>query len=133
MENPKELFEGFIKTAVSPVLVADAIELYARQEIVEEADREDFTERYSDEAYQPILKKAVLDAVVSIVAALEVDDEAAFRGVITLLDVEEEDDVISKMKVTMLDKLAEDACSDLSEFDEQRVRARVNYVKALVA
>lgn len=133
MENPKELFEGFIKTAVSPVLVADAIELYARKEIADEADRDDFTERYSDEAYQPILQKAVLDVVVSVVASLEVDDEAAFRGVIGLLDVEEEDEVIAKMKVTMLDKLTDDACSDLSEPDEQKIRARVRFVKALVA
>lgn len=133
MESPKELFESFIKTEVSSVLVADAIELYARNEITDKTDQEDFIGCYSDEAFQPIIQKAVLDVVVSILASSEVDDEAAFRSVIGLLDLEEDNEMIAKMKIIMLDELTDDACSDLNEFHEHKIRARIDFVKTLVA
>lgn len=129
MENPKELFDSFIQTTVSEALLVDAIELYASQEIADETMREDFIERYSDEDYQPIVRKAVLDVVVAVVAAHRIDDDAAFRVVIDMLEVEEQDDVVRAMKLTMLKKMTDDAIDDMSAIEERRFRERMTYVE----
>ena len=129
MENPKELFDSFIQTTVSEALLVDAIELYASQEIADETAREDFIERYSDEEYQPVVRKAVLDVVVAVVAAHRIDDDAAYRIVIDMLEVEEQDDVVRAMKLVMLKKMTDDAVDDMSPVEERRFRERMSYVE----
>jgi hypothetical protein len=129
MENPKELFDSFIQTTVSEALLVDAIELYASQEIADEGEREDFVERYSDEEFQPIVRKAVLDVVVAVVAAHRIDDDAAYRVVIDMLEVEERDDIVRAMKLTMLRKMVDDAVDDMSGVEETRFRERMAYVE----
>lgn len=128
MENPKELFDNFIQTTVSEALLVDAIELYASQEIEGESEREDFVEKYSDEEFQPIVRKAVLDVVVAVVAAHRITDDSAFRVVIDMLEVEEQDDVVRAMKLTMLRKMVEDAVGDMGDLEEKRFRERMAYV-----
>jgi esterase/lipase superfamily enzyme len=129
MENTKELFDGLIQTTISEALLADAIELYADQEIQSEGDREDFVEKYSDELYQPMIRKAVLDVVVAIVSAFRVDSDEAFQMIVNMLDVEEQDDTIRQMKKVMLDKMIDDAVSDLSDAGEKQFRLRMAYVE----
>ncbi len=115
MEDPKKIFERLMQTTVSEALIADAIELYAEKEIADESDRDEFVEKYEDPAYEPILKKAVLDVVVAVVAAHTVDEDATFDAIVNMLDVEENDDVIRSMKLVMLNKMIEDAASDLGD------------------
>ncbi|MCM3609149.1 hypothetical protein M4D49_27065 [Cupriavidus pauculus] len=127
--NAKEIFDGLIQTTVSEALLADAIELYAEQEILDESDREEFVEKYSDELFQPIIRKAVLDVVVAVVAAHKIHEDAAFSVVVNMLDVEEQDDVVRQMKRVMLRKMADDAAGDMGEAQEKRFRARMDLVE----
>lgn len=113
MEDPKQIFERLIQTTVSEALIADAIELYAEQEIADESDRDEFVNKYEDSAYVPIIKKAVLDVVVAVVAAHTVDEDSTYKAIVDLLSVEEADEVIRNMKLVMLHKMIEDATSDL--------------------
>lgn len=129
MENPKELFDSLIQTAVSEALLADAIELYADQEIQNDDERDEFIEKYSDEVYQPIIRKAVLDVVVAIVSAYRIKDDAAFHIVVDMLDVEEQDEVVQQMKLVMLRKMTDDAVADMAGPEESRFRARMSYVE----
>lgn len=130
MENPKVLFDRLMQTTVSEALLADAIELYAAQEISDDNQREEFVEKYSDELYEPIIRKAVLDVVVAIVAAYRINDLAAFRMVIDMLDVEEQDDIVREMKLTMLRKMIDDAVSDMDNTDQEKsFRDRMSYVE----
>lgn len=129
MENPKELFDSLIQTTVSEALLADAIDLYANQEIDDDGERDEFIEKFSDDCYQPIIRKAVLDVVVAVVSAHRLHDDAAFRIVVDMLDVEEQDDVVRQMKLVMLAKMTDDAVGDMAEGDEKRFRERMAYVK----
>lgn len=129
MENPKELFDSLIQTAVSEALLADAIELYADQEIPNDNERDEFIEKYSDDVYQPIVRKAVLDVVVAIVSAYRIKEEDAFHIVVDMLDVEEQDEVVQQMKLVMLRKMTDDAVADMAEPEELRFRARMSYVE----
>lgn len=132
MENPKELFDSLIQTAVSEALLADAIELYADQEIQDHNEREDFIDKYSDDMYQPIVRKAVLDVVVAIVSAYRIKEDAAFHIVVDMLDVEEQDEVVQQMKLVMLRKMTDDAVADMAEPEELRFRARMSYVERCI-
>lgn len=127
--NAKEIFDGLIQTTVSEALLADAIELYAEQEISNVGARDEFIEKYSDELYQPIIRKAVLDVVVAVVAAHKILDDASFEVVVNMLDVEEQDDIVREMKRVMLRKMADDAAGDMSDMQEKRFRDRMNLVE----
>jgi hypothetical protein len=113
MENAKEVFDGLIQTVVSEALLADAIEQYAEVEIADPNEREEFVETYSDETYQPVVRKAVLDVVVAVAAADRLVEDVAFRMVVGMLEPEESNEVIRAMKLVMLDKITEDALSDM--------------------
>ncbi|MCX8565529.1 MAG: hypothetical protein ON057_000256 [Glomeribacter sp. 1016415] len=126
MKNPKELFDDLIQTMISSVsetLIGDAIELYAKREIVNDDDREEFLERYSNELlYTPIIKKAVLDVVLAIIAASRAYDDAGFNAIVDMLELEEQDDVIHQMKLIMLRKMAQDPVLDMDDLEEKRFR-----------
>lgn len=120
MEDPKQIFERLIQTTVSEALIADAVELYAEKEIADESDRDEFVEKYGDSAYEPIIKKAVLDVVVAVVAAHTVDEDSSFKTIVDMLSVEENDEVIRSMKLVMLHKMIEDSISDLVDANAER-------------
>lgn len=132
MENPKQIFDGLIQTTISATLLADAIELYADQEIDDDNEREEFLEKYGDELYQPIIRKAVLDVVVAVIAAHKVVDDKAYTAILDMLDLEEQDDVVRKMKLVMLEKMVEDSAGDLPEQKEEAFRARMALVEKQV-
>ncbi|HDR9132005.1 TPA: hypothetical protein QDA91_003130 [Burkholderia vietnamiensis] len=133
MENAKEIFDRLMQTTIDEALLADAIELYAQHEFSNDADQEEFVDTYSDEQYQPIVKGAVLDVVVAIVAAHEVANDETYRTVVNMLDCEEENEVIGRMKHVMLDKMTEDAVGDLPEsLSEDRFRERVAYFRRCI-
>jgi len=67
--------------------------------------------------------------VVAIVAANRINDDAAFRIVVDMLEVEEPDDVVRAMKLTMLKKMTVDAVDDMNAADEQRFLERMTYVE----
>ncbi len=129
MEDTKTIFDQLIQTAVSEALLVDAIELYAENEIGDDTEREEFAEKYGDELYRPIIRKAVLDVVVAVVAAFKVSDDACYGGVVDMLELEEDDDAIRGMKRVMLQKLIDDALSDISDpAEEARFKNRMAYV-----
>ncbi|CAJ4333043.1 Uncharacterised protein [Burkholderia pseudomallei] len=133
MENTKEIFDRLMQTTIDEALLADAIELYAQHEFDNDVDREEFVDTYGDEQYQPIVRGAVLDVVVAIVAAHEVANDEAYRTIINMLDCEEENEVIGRMKHVMLDKMAEDAIGDLPEnLSEDRFTERVAYFRRCI-
>lgn len=115
MENPKLIFDRLIQTTVSEALVADAIEMYAETVIQDDAERDEFVDKYGSELYEPIIKKSVLDIVVAVVAASTVDSDETFTSIIRMLEIEEEDDVIRRMKLVMLAKMTEDATGDMAD------------------
>lgn len=129
MENAKELFDGLIRTTISETLLSDAIELYAESELSDEGERDEFIEKYSDDAYQPIIRKAVLDVVVAVVAAHKIQGDEAFGVVVNMLDLEEQDDVVRRMKLVMLRKMVDDATGDMNDVDEKRFRSRMDLVE----
>lgn len=133
LESPKQIFDRLIQTTVSEALIADAVEMYADQEIVSDPDRDAFVEKYGDEAYAPIIKKAVLDVVVAVVAAHTVESDATFRTILALLDVEERDDVIRRMKFVMLQKMIEDATGDIADqAAEEAFKRRMALMEAAI-
>lgn len=133
MENPKQIFDRLIQTTVSEALIADAVELYAEKEILDESDRDEFIEKYGDDAFSPIIKKAVLDVVVAVVAAHTVDSEDTFRTIVGMLEVEEKDDVIRRMKLVMLRKMIEDATGDIADqAAEQTFKARMAFMESAI-
>lgn len=133
LENPKQIFDRLIQTTVSEALIADAVEMYADQEITSDADRDAFVEKYGDEAYAPIIKKAVLDVVVAVVAAHTVESDTTFRTILDLLDVEERDDVIRRMKLVMLQKMIEDATGDIADqAAEETFKRRMALMEAAI-
>lgn len=132
-DNPKQIFERLIQTTVSEALIADAVELYAEKEIQDEADRDEFIEKYGDDAYAPIIKKAVLDVVVAVVSAHTVDSDETFRSILDMLEVEEEDDVIRRMKLVMLRKMIEDATGDMDDqAAEQTFNRRMDIMESAI-
>jgi len=132
MENAKQIFDGLIQTTISTALLADAIDLYADQEIHDDVERDEFREKYSEEQYEPIIRKAVLDVVVAVVAAHKTQDESSFKLIVDMLDVEEQDDVVRKMKIAMLQKMVDDAAGDMPDEDEQRFRNRMALVQSQI-
>lgn len=132
MENAKEVFDGLIQTVVSEALLADAIEQYAEMEIADLNEREEFVETYSDEAYQPVVRKAVLDVVVAVAAADRLVEDVAFRMVVGMLEPEEGNDVIRAMKLVMLDKITEDALSDMEDLAGIKFKGRMDYFRACI-
>jgi hypothetical protein len=133
MEDPKQIFDRLIQTTVSEALIADAVELYAEEQIQDEAERDEFIEKYSDGAYAPIIKKAVLDVVVAVVAAHTVDSDETFKSIVDMLEVEEPDDVVRRMKLTMLRKMIEDATGDMTDqAAEQRFKRRTDIMESLI-
>ncbi|MFU4729180.1 hypothetical protein ACM71N_27445 [Pseudomonas aeruginosa] len=132
MENAKEVFDGLIQTVVSEALLADAIEQYAEVEIGDPNEREEFVETYSDEAYQPVVRKAVLDVVVAVAAADRLVEDVAFRMVVGMLEPEESNEVIRAMKLVMLDKITEDALSDMDDSAGVKFKGRMDYFRACI-
>ncbi|WP_262378276.1 hypothetical protein [Pseudomonas sp. WS 5532] len=132
MENAKVIFDGLIQTVVSEALLADAIELYAEREITDPDEREEFVETYSEEAYQPIIRKAVLDVVVAVAAADRLVEDVAFRMVVDMLEPEETNDIIRAMKLVMLEKITEDAVSDMAEQAAETFERRMAYLKVSI-
>lgn len=133
MENPKQIFDRLIQTTVSEALVADAVELYAEKEIPDESDRDEFIEKYGDDSFAPIIKKAVLDVVVTVVAAHTVDSDDTFRAIVRMLEAEEKDDVIRRMKLVMLRKMIEDATGDIADqAAEQTFKARMSIMESAI-
>ncbi|EOD9063510.1 TPA: hypothetical protein NII19_005640 [Pseudomonas aeruginosa] len=132
MENAKEVFDGLIQTVVSEALLADAIEQYAEVEIADPSEREEFVETYSDEAYQPVVRKAVLDVVVAVAAADRLVEDVAFRMVVGMLEPEESNEVIRAMKLVMLDKITEDALSDMDDSAGVKFKGRMDYFRACI-
>lgn len=124
VENPKHIFDRLIQTTVSEALIADAIELYADTTIQDVAERDEFIQKYGDESYEPIIKKSVLDVVVAVVAAHTVDADATFQSIVDMLEVEEKDDVIRRMKLVMLNKMIEDATGDMSDPSMEQIFKR---------
>lgn len=132
-ENPKQIFDRLIQTTVSEALIADAVELYAEKEISDDADRDEFIEKYGDDAFAPIIKKAVLDVVVAVVAAHTVDSDETFRSILNMLEVEEQDDVIRRMKLVMLRKMIEDATGDIADqVAEQTFKGRMAIMESAI-
>lgn len=132
-ENPKQIFDRLIQTTVSEALIADAVELYAEKEIPDEMERDEFIEKYGDDAFAPIIKKAVLDVVVAVVAAHTVDSDETFRAIVDMLEVEEKDDVIRHMKVVMLRKMIEDAAGDIADqVAEQTFKGRMAIMESAI-
>lgn len=132
-ENPKQIFDRLIQTTVSEALIADAVELYAEKEIPDEVDRDEFIEKYGDDAFAPIIKKAVLDVVVAVVAAHTVDSDETFRAIVNMLEVEEEDDVIRRMKLAMLRKMIDDATGDIADqAGEQTFKGRMAIMESAI-
>lgn len=129
-ENPKLIYERLIQTTVSEALIADAIEMYAETFIQDDAERDEFAEKYGHENYEPIIKKSVLDVVVAIVAAHTVATDEAFTAIIHMLEIEEDDDVIRNMKLVMLNKMTEDAVGDMDETVEQVFKRRIKIAEA---
>lgn len=133
MENPKLIFDRLIQTTVSEALVADAIEMYAETSIQDDAERDEFVDKYGSELYEPIIKKAVLDIVVAVVAASTVDSDETFTSIIRMLEIEEEDDVIRRMKLVMLAKMAEDATGDMADpMMEQSFKRRMTMAETAI-
>lgn len=133
MENSKQIFDRLIQTTVSEALIADAVDLYAEKEITEEADRDEFIEKYGDDAYVPIIKKAVLDVVVAVVAAHTVDSDETFRSIIDMLEVEEEVEEIRRMKLVMLRKMIEDATGDMADqAAEETFKRRMSMMESAI-
>ena len=129
MENAKQIFDSLIQTTISTALLADAIELYAEKEIADADERDEFLEKYGDELYVPIIRKAVLDVVVAVVAAHKTGEDAAYALVLSMLDLEEQDDVVRKMKLAMLQKMVDDSAGDMAEEEEKRFRTRMALVE----
>ncbi|MFM0265574.1 hypothetical protein [Paraburkholderia sediminicola] len=133
MENTKEIFDRLMQTTIDEALVVDAIELYAQYEFDNDAEREEFVDTYSDDQYQPVVKGAVLDVVVVIVAAHEVANDEAYRTLVNMLDCEEENDVVRRMKLVMLEKMVDDAVGDLPDhLPETRFRERMQYFQRCI-
>lgn len=124
MENSNQIFERLIQTTVSEALIADAIDLYAEQEIKDVAARDEFVDKYADAVFEPIIKKAVLDVVVAVVAAHTVENDETFKSIVDKLEVEEKDDDIRSMKIFMLRKMTDDAASDLADPIKEQVFCR---------
>lgn len=124
MENSSQIFERLIQTTVSEALIADAVDLYAEHEIADEGDRDDFIQKYDDAAFEPIIKKAVLDVVVAVVAAHTVESDETFKSIVDKLEPEERDDDIRRMKIFMLQKMTDDAIGDLADNAEEDIFRR---------
>ncbi|HGM6624834.1 TPA: hypothetical protein ACKP6Y_006293, partial [Pseudomonas aeruginosa] len=116
----------------SEALLADAIEQYAEVEIADPNEREEFVETYFDEAYQPVVRKAVLDVVVAVAAADRLVEDVAFRMVVGMLEPEESNEVIRAMKLVMLDKITEDALSDMDDSAGVKFKGRMDYFRACI-
>lgn len=133
MDNPKLIFDRLIQTTVSEALIADAIEMYAETEVQDDAERDEFVEKYGNDMYEPIIKKAVLDVVVAVVAASTVDTDETFLSIIGMLEIEEEDNVIRRMKLVMLSKMTEDATGDMADpLMEQAFKRRIKLAEGAI-
>lgn len=130
--STQEVLSGLMDVEVSESLLEEAVELYAEHEIPDERARDEFIQEYSEENYQAIVRKAVVEVIVAVLAAHTIDSEDIFRGVIKELDLPEEDDVIGRMKLTMFDKMSSDAVADMDDEHITRFTPRVAYVKTLL-
>lgn len=129
-QSAKEFFDRFMQIPLSDTILVDAIDIYANDEVSID-EREIFLENYTNYPQYDLVRKAVLDAVIAVIAADEIKSDDVFYQTINLLEVHEEDTVILKMKQAMLHKLIKDASDDLSDMDEKRLLSRMCYVEKL--
>ncbi len=130
VENPQEIFDRLMQTMVSETLIADAIDAYATLEIKDETEREDFIEKYSDDTYTPIIKKAVLEVVVVVVAACTVEFDSTFRAIAGMIESEDTEQVIRRMKRLMLERMVEAATNDMGLASQEEIfRRRLTMVE----
>ena len=126
----REFVDRMMQIPLSDTILADAIDIYVYQEVSAE-EREVFLETYTSYPQYDLVKKAVLDTVIAVIAADEIKSDEVFYQTINLLDGYEEDFIILKMKQVMLHKLIRDASDDLSAIDEKRLLSRMYYVEKL--
>lgn len=131
--TPASIFDRLLKMPIPDLLLADAIDLYIENEIDDPAAEESFRELYSDEHYQPIIRKAVTDVVIAVAAAEFVDDLATYRTLINLLELEESDEVVLSMKRLMLNKMTADATEDMSDGEAKKFLEKMQVVKQNLA
>lgn len=130
--DARKFVNRMMQIPLSDMILADAIDIYLHQEVSAD-EREVFLETYTSYPQYDLVKKAVLDTVIAVIAADEIKNDEVFYQTINLLDGYEEDFVILKMKQAMLHKLIRDASDDLPEIDEKRLLSRMCYVEKLFA
>ena len=128
--DARKFFDRMMQIPLSETILADAMDIYAYQEVSVD-ERDIFLETYTRYPQYDLVKKAVLDAVIAVIAADEIKSDEVFYQTINLLDVYEEDSVILKMKQAMLNKLISDASDDLPDIEEKRFMSRMCYVEKI--
>ena len=128
LNKSRGIFEWLTQTPISEPILVDAIELYANQEISDD-DKDEFLEKYTSHPQYVFVKKAVLDVVAAVIAADEIESEDVFEETISLLNVYEHDEIISKIKSVMLHKMMGDAVDDMPAAKEGRFFSRMRYTE----
>lgn len=129
-KNAQHFFDKFVQISISEVVLTDVIEAYAVQEIPE-PNREKFLEEYICSPQCNFLKRAVIEVMVTVIAADEIENDEIFYKMLHLFEINEEDEVIFKMKQAMLRKMIEDASDYIYNIDEERFLARMDYTEKL--
>lgn len=123
--------ERLMRARVDESVLLDVIEQYATERFTDTGSRDEFIAQMSEPPYGEQVRKAILDMVFAVIAASELPTEAAFRALIDILHVGEEDDALRGVKRTCLATM-----SGESEFDdaddtpvsEAQFQARMAYV-----
>lgn len=113
---------------VSESLLVDAIEAYANERCTSALERDEFISQMSEDPYAPLMKKAVLDVVFTIIAASELPTDTAFRELVDSLGVTESDELIRAVKRTFLMTMADVEDAFDGDISERQFQDRVAYV-----
>ena len=128
--TPDEFVDrAFIGTVPTGPL-ADAIEGYAEEQI-DEADRDEFISDWlDDDERRMCVEKAVIDCIIISQAAMPVHgfDMDSLKYIAGKIDLEERDDMMCRMKKTMLNKLVEAATDDMPDAEADDYTAKIQQI-----
>lgn len=118
---------------ISESILEDVIETYARDHFADPIECEQFIAQMNEPVYEPIMRKAILDVVFTTIAASELPSDLAFQALVALLEVEEVDESVRKVKATFLHRMA-DTDEDFEDrvISEQTFQSRLKYVEQCI-
>lgn len=124
VQTAKDIYAKHAPIEVSDSLLDDLVLLYASESLPED-ETEAFVERMAEDNYKASIRLDFCHCCMAVNGAMYIDDDEVFRSFVNLLELEEEDEVLAKMKRFIVRKLADDALDAVEDVASFQARVEV--------